>query len=128
LSTQAKEAREKAAAVAVPAAMPSPYLPLDKFDEVDESKTAAPPVKPKNNALVVQQIDEALKDILEANSAVQAAQDKQKNVEDALKKVKLELESPNAGNSSANGTAPANATVIPQNAQQNGSAQNIGSY
>ena len=118
MSAQAKEAREKAAAVAVPAAMPSPYLPLDKFDEVDESKTAALPVKPKNNTLVVQQIDEALKDILEANSAVQAAQDKQKSAEDALKKVKFEIESPNANNSSANGTAPANTTAIPpQNAQ-----------
>ena len=68
---QAKEVQEKAAAaVVVPVAMPSPYLPLDKFDEVDESKTAAPPIKPQNNSLVVQQINEALKDILEANSAV----------------------------------------------------------
>jgi len=77
LSAQAKEAREKAAAaVAVPVAVPSPYLPLDKFDEVDESKTAPQtinipsPIKPQNNSLVVQQINEALKDILEANSAV----------------------------------------------------------
>ena len=100
-------------AVVVPTAMPSPYLPLDKFDEVDESKTAAPPVVPKNNTLVVQQINEALKDILEANSAVQAAHDKQKNAEDALKKVKLEIESPNTNNSSANGTASGNATAIP---------------
>lgn len=71
MSAQAKEAREEAAAaVAVPVAMPAPYLPLEKFDEVNESTTAAPPIKPQNNSLVVQQINEALEDILEANSAV----------------------------------------------------------